>query len=256
MACNYCKHEEAYDVSRMEPHLAMCEKYIQAQATFAKRRELLSSLIDDPLDTSTSLDQLVLKLETEFDHIRTDRFQRVPIMRQRLLSDWMEFWQQYQEWRSAAQARISRLEGTGSRNAQRLAEALLAESLDYGNFQLVYPVPVGEEIVSIQLSTSDKYKTRRQGTVEGRDSPWLTETPDPDGSTTSRYTSETPDPEGPAASRGAFTMPPRSPRASRLVTELRPPGTGPLRHSLRNIGLSWRHCRRNSTSPGLSTSQG
>lgn len=150
MTCNHCQHQEPFNVFRMEPHLATCESYMLSQMSIGERLRRLEAI---PI---SSLDKLLVEVQAEFDLIRSERFNRVHLMRGRLLQDWKDFWQLYQQLRQIVRAKISQAEG--SPNAQRLAEALLSEKLDYGNFKLTFPTPLGEEIISIEVEACDPSK--------------------------------------------------------------------------------------------------
>lgn len=67
-----------------------------------------------------------------------------------LRGDWMSFWLQYQEWRQTANIKISQLRDNGdAHGAETLAQNLLSDKFDYGNFELLYDTPLGKEVLRL-----------------------------------------------------------------------------------------------------------
>lgn len=98
----------------------------------------------------SSVDELTYQLLNQFDVLRSERFERIQSMRDTFVADYMHFWQQYQDWRHLAEEKITQLRVSGRpEDAQRLARVLLSTKFDYGRFELMYQVPLGEEVLKI-----------------------------------------------------------------------------------------------------------
>jgi hypothetical protein len=80
MVCNYCKHQEAYNVFHIETHLATCKEYMLSQMYATIRRNLEDIL-------ATSVDEFIFALETEVNRIRDKRFRKVLLIHNMLLAD-------------------------------------------------------------------------------------------------------------------------------------------------------------------------
>ncbi|KAI3392394.1 hypothetical protein diail_5745 [Diaporthe ilicicola] len=148
MTCKFCKWDSLFSVFDQSDHLAKCEAFDRAQKLRSKTTDCLASIVAGP--SSTSAAEITLELLQQFDLLRTRRFQRMQRIVDTLRGDWMSFWVQYQEWRQTANTKISQLRQSGdAHGAETLAQNLLSDKFDYGNFKLLYDTPFGKEILHL-----------------------------------------------------------------------------------------------------------
>lgn len=97
------------------------------------------------LDTSglaarpPSVEEAFYQLLRSFDQVRARRFIRIIAMREQILTDWYQFWEEHQQWQAEVMAAVARIREDGFlAEAQRLAGALLSDQFDWGKCETIY----------------------------------------------------------------------------------------------------------------------
>ncbi|KAI0905248.1 hypothetical protein F4823DRAFT_146684 [Ustulina deusta] len=98
-----------------------------------------------------SREELAWKFGAELDDIRAQRFSWTLEWRQKLLNDWMQYWERYSKWRKDVDGAISILKGSNVEDAYWLMGKLLdnANVYDIANFEIVVPSAFGQEAFRI-----------------------------------------------------------------------------------------------------------
>lgn len=97
-----------------------------------------------------SVEEVSYQLLRSFDQIRAQRFVRIIAMKEQILKDWYQFWEEHQQWQAEVMAAVARIREDGfPAEAQRLAGALLSDQFDWGKCETIYQTPLGDEVITI-----------------------------------------------------------------------------------------------------------
>lgn len=88
MVCRFCKWDTPYNVFLTDHHLTSCQEYHRTLTLERRGKDELAALAATVYHdgTAPSVEELGLRLLNQFDLIRTERFQRIQMMRKQISS--------------------------------------------------------------------------------------------------------------------------------------------------------------------------